>query len=90
MTQRELEASSAFDMLIGSPGGHMSLLSEVREMTPFGRWEPVFLSSRGTLAFYLTTRNSPRVQLEFDSGSMDCLLERKLEYPLDLIAVEVM
>lgn len=34
MIQRELEASIAFDMLIGSPGGHTSLLSEIREMTP--------------------------------------------------------
>lgn len=42
------------------------------------------------LAFYLTTRNSPIVQLELGSGSMDCLSERKLGYPLDLIAVEVM
>lgn len=29
------------DMLTGTTGGQMSLLPEVKEMTPFGRWEPV-------------------------------------------------
>ena len=31
------EASMCFDMLIGTIASHMSLLPEVREMTPFGR-----------------------------------------------------
>jgi hypothetical protein len=32
------EASMCFDMLIGTIANHISLLPEVREMTPFGRW----------------------------------------------------
>lgn len=30
-----------FDMLISATGSHMSLLPEVRKMTPLGRWELV-------------------------------------------------
>lgn len=32
---------AAFDMLVGATGTHISLLPEVREMSPFGRWEMV-------------------------------------------------
>lgn len=31
----------SFDMLIGATSSYGPLLSEVRTMTPFGRWEPV-------------------------------------------------
>lgn len=41
----------SFDMLMGTTGNHISFLSVVREMTPFGRWEPVhkFLKNAGFL-----------------------------------------
>jgi hypothetical protein len=31
----------SFDVLIDTTRSHMSLLPVVREMTPFGRWEPI-------------------------------------------------
>lgn len=39
LTLRELEASMAFDTLMGSQDGHMALLPEVKGTTPFGRGE---------------------------------------------------
>lgn len=56
-----------FDMLTGTTGSHLSLLIEVREMTPFQRWEPA--------GFYLTARYPPIVQVELISGYLHCFLE---------------
>lgn len=36
-----LEASMSFDVLMVTTGSHVSHLPEVREMTPFGKWESV-------------------------------------------------
>lgn len=36
---------------LGTRGSHMSLLPELREMIPFGRWRTSFTNSWGMLAF---------------------------------------
>ena len=41
VTLRESGRHMLFEMLIGTTGSHVSLLLEVREMTPFGKPEPV-------------------------------------------------
>lgn len=47
----------------------MSLLSEVRELTPFGDWETCFTSSPGML----TSGDPSTVQHELISGYLDSL-----------------
>lgn len=60
---RSLEASVCFDMLIGATGGHMSLLPQLREMTPFFVARKQFLKFPRNAGFYLTIRNPPIVQI---------------------------
>lgn len=60
------DASMSFDMLIAT-GSLSSLLSEVREMSPLGRGEPVSQVLRNA-GFYVTTRN-PLVQVDPIPGS---------------------
>ena len=50
------------------------LRPEVRELTPSGRrnWLHKFLRNAG---FYLTTRNPPVVQVEFEQTSITCNIE---------------
>lgn len=75
--------SMHFDKLIGITGIHRALMPEGREMTPFGRGEPV--SQVPKECFYLISRNPPIVQGELISGYLGCLLGfGKLEFPLDL------
>lgn len=52
-----------FDVLIGTMGSHMSLLSEVKEMIPFGRGEPVSQIIE-ECCLYLKARNPPIAQVE--------------------------
>lgn len=49
-------------------------LSEVRELTPFGRWELVSQVAEEA-GFYLKAINLPIDQVELISGFMNCLLE---------------
>lgn len=60
------DASMSFDMLIAT-GSLSSLLSEVREMSPLGRGEPVSQVVRNA-GFSVTTRN-PLVQVDPIPGS---------------------
>ena len=52
----------------------LSLLQEVREMTPFVRWE-LATQVPGECRLYLTARNPSVVQVELMSRYLDCLLE---------------
>lgn len=56
--------SMGFEILTGATGNHVSLLPDIREIIPVGRWQLVskFLRNVG---FPLTTRNSV-VQTEFN------------------------
>lgn len=38
---KELGANIDFDVLIDTTSNHMSFLPEIRERTPFGKWELV-------------------------------------------------
>lgn len=54
--------------VLREPGSHLSLLPEVREMAPLGRWGQ-FHKFLGNNGFYLTSRN-PGVQVELDLDSI--------------------
>jgi hypothetical protein len=62
-------------MLVGTTDDHLSLLSEIKEITSFGSGRQLHRFLR--YGFYLTPRNPPIVQ--------DCLLEfGEMGFPLDL------
>lgn len=65
MTLRELEASMAFDTLMGSQDGHMALL-----LLAGGNWLHKFLRKVG---FSLIASNLSTVQAELISGYLGCL-----------------
>ena len=70
------------DMLMGTTYSHVSLLSEVREMTPLTIWNWLHKFLRN-VGFYLTPRNPSIVQVVLSSGYLNCLLEfGELKFPL--------